>query len=506
MPDLFKSRDGVKRSNVDIGSDAFAEVVSNSGYNSWTVSFTKASASGINSPDMTQLFRSAGFTVTQSAGNAVIVSSTTANEEFLAVSNRPFQGSLTARGRVILSQRIANNNFAVLLADRIGERLPVTINSATSITVTIPGGHSFTSENVGQFINVAALTGMAGAVPGRYAIASVPSTSTVNFTVAGWPASGSGTCTLFGWNYYRNLYTGATVTNANFDAQRFGYATGDTVATINTTASPGHMFQICVEGRSAYYDDSLVASTTAPAVGTRASRYENLPDFDTPLYLYLWAFNGSVAPASATTWTVGFLSVESFLNNPVAIQSIRLLGAHGLLPVTVSAGTITTVSTVSTLTGGAVAEDAATTSNPIIVGGIVRTAVAPTTLVAGDAARVTMSSGAAAVVFPYSVPDVTAPANLSLNSTTAVAIRAAGAAGVRNYLGALQVYNSSATAVDVIVLDGATELWRQTVNATSGREFQFPIPLRGTAATALNINLSAAVTAVRATAQTFQAP
>lgn len=350
MPDLFKSRDGVKRSNLDIGSDAFAEVVSNSGYNSWTVSFTKASASGINSPDMTQLFQSPGFTVTQSAGNAVIVSPAAANQEFLAVSNRPFQGSLTARGRVILSQRIANNNFAVLLADKIGDNLPVTINSATSITVTIPGGHSFTSENVGQFINVAALTGMAGAVPGRYAIASVPSTSTVNFTVAGWPASGSGTCTLFGWNYYRNLYTGTTVTNANFDAQRFGYATGDTVATINTTASPGHMFQICVEGRSSFFDDTLVASSTTPTVSTRASRYENIPDFDTPLYLYLWAFNGSTAPASATTWTVGFISVESYINNPVAIQSIRLIGTHSPLPVSVSAGTITTVSTVTTVT------------------------------------------------------------------------------------------------------------------------------------------------------------
>lgn len=505
MADIFKSRDGVLRENSDLGNGSYAEVVSTSGFNVWSISFTKASASGLNTPDMTQVFKSAGFTVSQSSGNLSVVSSVVTNEEFLAVSNKSFTGSMIARAKVILSQRIVNNNFAFLLADKIGDRLPVLINSATSITVTIPGTNPFTSDNVGQFVNVAALSGMAGAVPGRYAIASV-SGNTVNFTVAGWPASGSGTCTLFGWNYYRNLYTGATATNSAFDAQRYGYATGDTTATINTTASPGHMFQICVEGRQAYLDDSLLASTNAPAVVTRASRYENLPDVDVPLYLYIWAFNGSTAPASTTTLTVGFVSIESFINNPVYIGGIRLLGAHGLLPVSVSSGTITTVSTVSTLTGGAVAEDAATTSNPIIVGGIVRTAVAPTTLVAGDAARVTMSNGAAAVVLPYSVPDVTAPANLSLNSTTAVAIRAAGAAGVRNYLGALQVYNSSATAVDVIVLDGATELWRQTVNATSGREFRFPIPLRGTAATALNINLSAAVTAVRATAQTFQAP
>jgi hypothetical protein len=63
--------------------------------------------------------------------------------------------------------------------------------------------------------------------------------------------------------------------------------------------------------------------------------------------------------------------------------------------VTVSSGTITTVSTVTTITGGPAAEDAAAGTSPLTVGGVVRTAVAPTTLVAGDAARLTMTAGAA---------------------------------------------------------------------------------------------------------------
>jgi hypothetical protein len=314
---------------------------------------------------------------------------------------------------------------------------------------------------------------------------------------------------VFGWNGHRLTYDGTTATSGKFDCYRNGYGTGDTTATIATTATPGQVVSLDIEdGLVSVVDGAQNSLTFTP----RFSRTENIPDASTTLYLQVRAVNGTVAPASTTTFTLGYISVDEFESSIVSFgrqpgsANAPAVLVSNVPAVTVNSGTVTTVTTVSTLTGGNAAEDAATTANPLIVGGIVRTAVAPTTLVAGDAARVTMSNGAAAVVSPYSVPDVTLAANLSLTTTTATAIRAAGAASVRNYLGALQVYNSSATAVDVIVLDGATEIWRQTVNATSGREFLFPIPLRGTAATALNINLSAAVTAVRATAQTFQAP
>jgi hypothetical protein len=40
----------------------------------------------------------------------------------------------------VLSQRIVNNNFAILLADLIGEGLAVTINSATSNQIGMSNG------------------------------------------------------------------------------------------------------------------------------------------------------------------------------------------------------------------------------------------------------------------------------------------------------------------------------------------------------------------------------
>ena len=168
----------------------------------------------------------------------------------------------------------------------------------------------------------------------------------------------------------------------------------------------------------------------------------------------------------------------------------------GPTSVSINSGTVTTVSTVTTLTGGAAAEDAATTSNPLITGGVVRTAASPTTLVAGDAARATMTSGAAQVVYPYAVPEISwayaAAAGGILNTTTAVAFKAAAAAGIRNYITNIQVMSEAlTTATELAIRDGAagTVLWRTKIptGGLPSTSFTFPTPIRGTAATLLEV-------------------
>lgn len=317
----------------------------------WSVGFA-AVGSSLLATELTQRRLGTGVGVSQSASNLVVTSGTTANSEYLARSVQSFRGALTARHKTILSQRIANNNFAVMLADKVGEGLSCTINSATSITVTLTA-HGFTSENVGQSMMVGAINGANG-VPGRYAIASIPSVDTINFTVAGWPASGSCTVDLFGWNYLWTQYTGTTATNAGVDAQRKGWSSGNTTATINTTASPGHVMQVYADGRNVNWADSLVASSTTPTVTTRASRIENIPDDDTELYFYLWLWNGTTNPASTTTWTIGFLSVEDNANVPTYIAGVRPTGQQAPLPVS-QVGTATVSFTQPALVAGTAA-------------------------------------------------------------------------------------------------------------------------------------------------------
>ena len=311
----------------------------------WRVGFAEVGSGlqGSAAAELSLRKTGAGMAVSQSGGNLVVTTGTTANAETVFRSVDTFRGAMLARYQLILSQRIANQTFRVELADLVGEGLSYTINSATSVTVTFPATNPFTAANVGQSLRLAVLSSVG--IPGRYAIASV-SGLTVTFTVASWPASGSGTLTLYGFNWMAAEYSGTTATNALIDAQRRGWASGNTTATINTTASPGHIGQIGTDVMSMGYADALAASNTGFQWTPRASRITNIPDEDVSLYLFLVIQNGSTAPASTTTATIGFLSVEDQPRNKVRISGADP-AATNATPVQLMGGTTTVTGTVT---------------------------------------------------------------------------------------------------------------------------------------------------------------
>jgi hypothetical protein len=261
-----------------------------------------------------------GMAVNQTGGNLVVTSGTTARSETIIRSSASWQGGVRLRSRVTLSQRIVNNNFFVELVDVVGDGLAYTISSATVVVVTMPSGHGFTTQNVGQSMYLGGFSGTGTFLSGRYPIASV-SGDNVTFTVSGF-AAGAGTLSAFGWNYYQLQYQGTTATNVNFDTQRKGYASGATNATISTTASPGHLAIVTANDLTATFADQLVASTGAIQQTVRATRVENVPD-DTPLRLQIRIANGATAPASTTTLTIGLISISNFAAQDVSIQDVR---------------------------------------------------------------------------------------------------------------------------------------------------------------------------------------
>lgn len=288
--------------------------------------------SSLLSPQMTMVGTAGtGQGVTQAAGSLLLTSGTTANASTLIRSVNAWRGAWRMNVSTVLSQRIAQNNFAVVMADLIGENLAITINSSTSISVTVPA-HGFTSTNATQFVFVSSY-GLAGCPDGRYAIASIPDANTINITVAGWPASGSTTGCLFGRHHAKLLYSGTTATAALWGTQASGFANADATLAVNTTASPGHIATIDQEGRRMFVSDVLRASSATPNHTNRGSSEENIPDDNVDLYLFLWMYNGTSAPASTTTWTVGFWSVEKYANTPVFIQGVAPQGASAPLPV-----------------------------------------------------------------------------------------------------------------------------------------------------------------------------
>lgn len=181
----------------------------------------------------------------------------------------------------------------------------------------------------------------------------------------------------------------------------------------------------------------------------------------------------------------------------------------------VVSGTLTTVTTVTTLANGQTAHSAASTGSPVRAGGRVNTAV-DTTLVAGDASDLFITTGGALVEKPYAVPELdwtsVASASGIANTTTAVTVKAAAAAGVRNYITGIQLSGDTlGAATEFAIRDGAagTVLWRMKLNTTAlvPTTIAFPTPLRGTAATLLEIVTLTAVTGgVYANLQGYTAP
>ena len=135
------------------------------------------------------------------------------------------------------------------------------------------------------------------------------------------------------------------------------------------------------------------------------------------------------------------------------------------------------------------AHDAAIAGNPIRIAGRAETteiaAVAD-----GDTCDLMTDINGRLVVAPYAVPErLVSGSGTAITGTTAQEQLAAGAAGIRNYITSIMVTNSHATVGTLVeIRDGTTTvLWRgYAAPAGGGFSVQFPTPLKGTAATAVN--------------------
>ena len=137
-------------------------------------SFTKT-GSGLIADEAIQVGSTgSGMTVGQAYSNLNIDTGTTAGSEFLFRSTESFNGAHMARYRISRSQHIVNQHVVSMLADLVAEDALFTVNATgLLITVTLPGGHGFTSANVGQTLMLGGVEGATLSHPGRYSITDV---------------------------------------------------------------------------------------------------------------------------------------------------------------------------------------------------------------------------------------------------------------------------------------------------------------------------------------------
>jgi hypothetical protein len=211
-----------------------------------------------------------------------------------------------------------------------------------------------------------------------------------------------------------------------------------------------------------------VAGGTAPVTSTTASGQWLIPSV------------GRFFRAQVTVYTSGIAVVVAVLKNQNAWQP------QATPSVTIAANSAVNVAQIA---GGApAAEDAAAGANPLIVGGVVRTALPASTVVAGDAIRETYSQSGQLITKENAPGDLDFYVNATVTTATQTALRAAQASPIRQNVTGLTFQNTNATATTLTIQDGSTTLVTFSVPAsmTLPVQLNFPTPLRGTAATALN--------------------
>lgn len=212
-------------------------------------------------------------------------------------------------------------------------------------------------------------------------------------------------------------------------------------------------------------------ATVATNTGNAATALQVLDDWD----------ESDRAAVNVISGQVG-VSAGSGIND-AATQRVALVTDVGLPTGTNSIGTV--------LAGGETAHDSSVSAaDPVLVGWEARGSDG-TAVTSGDAVRAISTLLGKSVVYPYALPGST----WSYASQTAVTdaaddvAKAAGAAGVRHYISSVQVINGDDdTGTAVVIKDGSTVIWQGWAEQTGGGcSAKFDPPLRGTAATAVNV-------------------
>lgn len=190
-----------------------------------------------------------------------------------------------------------------------------------------------------------------------------------------------------------------------------------------------------------------------------------------PSNRYLYApMSGSAVTANTITGYVAHVGVSN-----AATQTVNTIASQVVL--------------------GNVAHSSASSGNPLRVGGRVITTL-DTTLSQGDVSDAAFTTGQQLVTKDFASSEndwqfATATGGI-VNTTTAVTIKAAGAASIRNYITGLTIASDAlGAATELVIRDGAagTVIYRTKLQTASMGTISivFPTPLRGTAATLMEV-------------------
>ena len=204
-----------------------------------------------------------------------------------------------------------------------------------------------------------------------------------------------------------------------------------------------------------------------------------------------------IVALTTSTASIGKLAANS---TGVLIGQVELAASQTLSTVT-TVSTVTTCSTVTTLSGGGVAHDGIDSGNPVKIGAKAVAALSTATMVAAaDRTDATSDLDGALVVRPqFPLGDLLSERVTDTGGTSTAFANFGATASTRNYITAISVYNSSATAGYVDFRDGTggSVLFTVAIPAGGGAVLGGDLPLfRTSANTALAYDVSGALSTV----------
>lgn len=374
-----------------------------------------------------------------------------------------------------------------------------------SLTIPAPGGGAADTANIAQ---VGGTTVVTGGVAGLLAVAgnvANAATDAGNPVKVGGVAQTGGTIPALTAGQRGDLGIGpnggaipaeltmtgtiaSAATLSNFPLDVSGYATANVQFT-----SIGSGNTVVFEGSN----DNFTTTTTLNvyAINSQTSTFPN----------------GSLSPGTTSNYVVPLnfkyfrIRVSVYGSGTVTVI-VQLKTAPWTSPIIATYGSLQPASTTNT-SGGQLNANA-------ILGCF--DDVSPTVPTENNFAPIRMSANRALAISPHATPgeswSYAAAASGISNTTTAVTFKAADAA-LRNYITSMQISSDPlGAATELAIRDGAagTVLWRMkigTAGIVNGLQIEFARPIRGTAATLLEVvTLTASITgAVYFNAQGFAA-
>lgn len=304
------------------------------------------------------------------------------------------------------------------------------------------------------------------------------------------------------------LFDGTTATQAKYRVQNSGVTPLDSGLVTVVTTGGGAYYEVEPFGDECWFHSGTLDSTSGRSNSYR--RHQQIPDPNALYKIRLRWCNSASAPATNTTAVVQYIACQDYAELTAEITSGRGNAVAGQGIYATVGGTVG-VSGTPTVVGSTAHDGVGSAVNPVKIGGTavnVNPAVVSTT---GDITNLIATMLGVQITKPYSIPEAefSFSCSAAIVNTTDVVIKAAGAAGIRNYITSFQIHNTHATvATEVVLKDGTTVIWRGYAPANMPKPITITLnnPLKGTAAVALNFACITTGANVYVNAQGYQAP